>query len=141
MSKPHQRDTYTSARPLLNHRVKSAWRGPLGSFVDCWDLKLILKKRGEENRRIDYKPGSHSRKKKCQNLIIRLHSTREEKWVSFHICCKWAKESFSKVRKNCERLVHQSNGNNSAAATGFVKLTINQKKSSLFWEKLVSKKK
>lgn len=45
-----------------------------------------------------------------------------------------------KGKKNCERPVHQSNGNSSAAATGLVKLTINQKKSSLSWEKSASKK-
>lgn len=78
--------------------------------------------------------------KKCQSLIICLPSTWEEKWVSFHICCKWAKESLPKVRKNCERLVHQSNGTGPAAATVFVKPTINQKKSSLSWGKFVSKK-
>lgn len=40
-----------------------------------------------------------------------------------------------------KKTVPQNNGNSPAAATGFVKLTINQVKSSLSWEKFVSKKK
>lgn len=83
-------------------------------------MKIIEKQRRGKTKGLitnqDHIPG-----KECQSLIICLHSTWEDKWVSFHISCKWAKQSLSKVRKNCERLVHQSNGN-SPAGTGFVKL-------------------